>query len=224
MEAAPGCRDVAAGMRQAAAGDSEPAVRAPPSPGSRGHPTRSQLVRVERRTPMGCCPTGVRTVRRRGLLRPDPCRPLSELLDRRFEAVSGDWAPSTTRETKSFVKHHLKPGCRFRGWWGPGRSPCAASLCVVTCSDASAGLLHERSVRPEWPCSRTRGRASPARAVDLGGCAGAMGRCLGAAICTIRRPLSIRCLQADFAWRLPFAPRSAVCFSAAAYRLTLRRP
>ena len=34
---------------------------------------------------------------------------LSELLDRWFETASGDWAPSTTRETKSLVEHHLKP-------------------------------------------------------------------------------------------------------------------
>ncbi len=34
---------------------------------------------------------------------------LSELLDRWFETASGDWAPSTMRETKSLVEHHLKP-------------------------------------------------------------------------------------------------------------------
>lgn len=48
-----GVQGLAAGKRQVAAGDSAPVVRAPPSPGSRGHPTRSQLDRAERGIPMG---------------------------------------------------------------------------------------------------------------------------------------------------------------------------
>lgn len=34
---------------------------------------------------------------------------VAELLDRWFAVASSDWTPSTTRETKSLVEHHLKP-------------------------------------------------------------------------------------------------------------------
>jgi hypothetical protein len=53
MGEAPGCRDFAAGMRQAAAGHHSPAVWVPPSPGYRGRPPRPYLMRVQRDNPVG---------------------------------------------------------------------------------------------------------------------------------------------------------------------------
>jgi hypothetical protein len=52
MEATPGCRDYAVEKRLAATGDSVPVAGASPSPELRGHPPRSNLVRVERDNPV----------------------------------------------------------------------------------------------------------------------------------------------------------------------------